>query len=107
MAVLELDTKHRVGQGLGDGPFQDNRIFFGLRQFFLLRNGPRVRVHARRIQGQLTTLPTHAQQSNLPLLTRSASTRRPDQPGPDRLGEPMVGLFFDPQAVDGKKKVTK
>src|SRR5690606_37454449 len=32
VAVLELDTEHRVGEGLHDGPLHDDRIFLWFRQ---------------------------------------------------------------------------
>lgn len=36
VAVVQLDTEHRVGEGLDDGPLQDDRIFLGFRQGGLL-----------------------------------------------------------------------
>jgi hypothetical protein len=36
VAVFELDPEHGVGEGLDNGPLEDDRVFFGFRQGLLL-----------------------------------------------------------------------
>src|SRR4029450_9262798 len=80
--VLQFDTEHRVGEGFGHRPLQDDRIFLGFRQDVLLHaywSWPKTRWNSR-----LRREPTEhasAQDVRGKLRARSAEHRKPELAG--------------------------